>query len=85
MPVIFCYIDPFDMRQQVVKLSPNDTTVLFNGTIDEVIQGMITEYSSHEYDRIVLKGIMADEVADRMRETSRTTYGIENIEIEVLD
>jgi len=46
---------------------------------------MITEYSSHEYDRIVLKGIMADEVAERMRETSRTTYGIENIEIEVLD
>ena len=84
MPVMFCYIDPFDMRQQVVKLSPDSTSLLFCGTIDEIIPGMVTEYSTNSYDKIVLKGAMADNIAERIHEYGKTTYGLENIEIEVL-
>lgn len=84
MPVMFCYIDPFDMRQQVVKLSPDNTSLLFCGTIDEIVPGMALEYSTNSYDRIVLKGVLAESVAEQILEYGRTNYGLKDIEIEVL-
>ena len=84
MPVMFCYIDPFIMRQQVVKLTPGDTEVIFEGDLNEVCRFIANEYNSGEYDRVALKGTLAETVADRVRETSKLMYGLKEIEIEVL-
>ena len=45
---------------------------------------MATEYNNGGYDRIVLKGTLADTVADQIRENSKTKYGLGEINIEVL-
>ena len=84
MPVMFCYIDPFIMNQQVVKLTPGDTEMLYSGSLDSVSTFMAAEYNNGGYDRIVLKGVLADTVADQIRENSKTRYGLGNVEIEVL-
>ena len=84
MPVMFCYIDPFIMRQQVVKLTPGETKVIFEGGLDEVCRFIANEYNNGGYDRIVLKGALADTVADQIRENSKTRYGLGEINIEVL-
>lgn len=84
MPVMFCYIDPFIMRQQVVKLTPGDTEVIFEGGLDEVCRFIANEYNNGGYDRVALKGTLAETVADRVRETSKLMYGLKEIEIEVL-
>ena len=79
MPVMFCYIDPFIMRQQVVKLTPGDTEIIFEGGFDEVCHFIANEYNNGGYERIALKGTL-----DRVRETSKLMYGLKEIEIEVL-
>ena len=84
MPVMFCYIDPFIMEQQVVKLTPGETEVIFSGGLDAVCKFIATEYNNGGYDRVALKGTLADSVADRIRENSKTLYGLKEIEIEVL-
>lgn len=84
MPVMFCYIDPFIMNQQVVRLTPGDTEVIFTGDLDDVCQFITTEYNNGGYDRVALKGTLADSVADRIREDSMRLYGLKEIEIEVL-
>lgn len=84
MPVMFCYIDPFIMQQQVVKLTPGSTEILFLGSLDEICRFMAAEYNNGGYDRIALKGTLAETVADRVRLNSQTLYGLKEINIEVL-
>ena len=86
MPVMFCYIDPFVMKQQVIKLGPNTTELLYCGSIDEVSDYMASEYSFNgPYDRIVLKGSLAETVADQIRQHAMVKYSNrKEIEIEVL-
>lgn len=84
MPVMFCYIDPFIMNQQVVRLTPGETKVIFSGGLDDVCSFMATEYNNGGYDRITLKGTLAESVADRIRQNSKTLYGLKEINIEVL-
>ena len=84
MPVMFCYIDPFIMRQQVVKLTPGETEVIFVVCLDEVCRFIANEYNNGGYDRVALKGTLAETVADRVRENSKLMYGLKEIEIEVL-
>ena len=81
---MFCYIDPFDMNQQIVKLTPNSSEAIFNGTLSEASAFMATEYNNGGYERIVLKGTLADNLADEIRSYSKTKYGFNNIEIEVI-
>ena len=45
---------------------------------------MATEYNNGGYERIVLKGTLADNLADEIRSYSKTKYGFNNIEIEVI-
>lgn len=84
MPIMFCYIDPFIMDQQVVKLIPGNTEVIFSGHLDDVCRFIATEYNNGGYDKVTLKGTLADSVADQIRENSKTLYGLKEIEIEVL-
>lgn len=86
MPVIFCYLDPFVMKQQVIKLGPNNTELLYCGSMEEVSDYIASEYSfGGPYDRIVLKGTLAESVADQIRECAMLKYSNKKeIEIEVL-
>ena len=84
MPIIFCYIDPFTMQQAVIKLTPEDAINIFHGNIDEITTFIAEEYNHDDYDRIVLKGTLADSVADQIRAYSLTKYNNKEIEIEVL-
>ena len=84
MPIMFCYVDPFVMDQQVVKLTPGETEMIYHGSLDSISTFMATEYNNGGYDRIVLKGTLADTVADQIRENSKTRYGLGEINIEVL-
>jgi len=45
---------------------------------------MATEYSNGNYDRITLKGNIADSVAEQIRNFAKLTYGLKEIKIEVL-
>ena len=45
---------------------------------------MANQYESKEYDRIVLKGGLADSAAEMIREYAITKYSAKNIKIEVL-
>ena len=84
MPIMFCYIDPFIMNQEVVKLTPGDTEIIFRGSLDSISAFMAAEYNNGGYDKIALKGTLADTVADQIRNDSQTKYGLKHIEIEVL-
>ena len=84
MPIMFCYIDPFVINQQVVKLTPGDTEVIFRGSLREISDFMATEYNNGNYDRITLKGNIADSVAEQIRNFAKLTYGLKEIKIEVL-
>ena len=84
MPVMFCYIDPFIMQQQVIKLTPGNAEAIFSGELYDICKFIATEYNNGGYDRVVLKGTLAESVADQIRENSKTLYGLKEIEIEVL-
>lgn len=84
MPVMFCYIDPFIMSQQVVEITPDNNTVIFKGSLEAACEYMANQYESKEYDRIVLKGGLADSAAEMIREYAITKYSAKNIKIEVL-
>lgn len=81
---MFCYIDPFIMNQDVVRLTPGSTEVIFHGTLGEISDFMVAEYANQEYDRITLKGTLAETVADQIRMKSKTNYNINDIKVEVL-
>ena len=84
MPIMFCYIDPFVMDQQVVKLTPGTTEVLFTGSLDNVCQFMSNEYHNGDYNKITLTGMLAESVAEKIRDYGKTLYDLNDIEIEVL-
>lgn len=84
MPVMFCYIDPFVMNQSVVELTPEDQKVLYSGQLDEVCNYIAQEYMNNKYDKVVLKGTLAESVADQIRAYSIMSYGYNDIEIEVI-
>lgn len=84
MPVMFCYIDPFIMNQSVIEITPNDNVILFKGPLELACDYMAGQYSMKEYDRIVLKGGLADSAAEMIREYAITKYSANNIKIEVL-
>lgn len=67
-------------------MGPNSTELLYCGSIDEVSDYMASEYNfGGPYDRIVLKGTLAETVADQIREFSVAKYANKKeIEIEVL-
>ena len=81
---MFCYIDPFIMNQQVIKLTPGDTEMIYSGSLDSISTFMATEYNNGGYDRIVLNGPLAETIADQIRTYSLTKYNNKEIEIEVL-
>ena len=81
---MFCYIDSFSIAQQVVELTPGNAEAIFSGDIDSVCQFMAHQYNQKLYDRIVLKGALADSIADQVRNYAMVNYSNNNIEIEVL-
>ena len=84
MPIMFCYIDPFIMQQQVIKLTPGNAETIFSGELYDTCRFIAAEYNNGGYDRVVLKGTLAESVADQIRDNSKTLYGLKEIEIEVL-
>ena len=84
MPIMFCYIDSFTLNQQVVKLTPGDAEVIFRGKLDDVCDFMAYAYHKDKYDRIVLKGTLAESVVDQIRFQAQVKYNKDDIEIEVL-
>lgn len=84
MPIMFCYIDPFAINQQVVKLTPGGTEVIFSGNLDAACKFIGAEYKNNNYDKITLKGMLAETVADKIRDYCETLYDLKTIEIEVL-
>lgn len=85
MPIMFCYTDPFVAEQSVIRLTPDDTYQLYKGSIEDVSTYMAAEYSTGQYDRIVLKGDLSEMVAEFIRSTARTEYALNDVEIEVIE
>lgn len=84
MPIMFCYIDPFVMNQQVVRLTPGETEIIFTGGLEAVCNFMAAEYKNGNYDKITLKGVLSESVADKIRMNGNNLFGLEEIDIEVL-
>ena len=54
MPIIFCYLDPFSMKQSVIKIE-NDKSE-YSADLNHVAEFMANTYATGKYSRIVLKG-----------------------------
>ena len=81
MPIMFCYLDPFSMKQSVIKI---ESEVLFSADLNSVAEFMAHTYATNQYSRIVLKGSLADLVSENIRNYCLNVYNLSNIEIEVL-
>lgn len=84
MPIIFCYIDPFALKQQVIKISANNTEQIYSGSIDEISHYIAFIYNDEDYQKIILKGSLAENIADQIRLYAMTDYNKNKIEIEVI-
>ena len=84
MPIVFCYLDPFSMKQSVIKIENDKSEVLFSADLNSVAEFMAHTYATNQYSRIVLKGSLADLVSENIRNYCLNVYNLSNIEIEVL-
>lgn len=84
MPVIYCNIDPFVMKQSVLEMSNNGAEVIFSGNMTEIAVFMAQAYSTKKYDRIVLQGSQTEKIVEDIRFYGLTNYNLNNIEIEVI-
>lgn len=85
MPIMFCHIDPFVMNQTVVEMSSDTLETIFAGSMLQIADFMAKAYSTKKYERIILQGQMADDIAEQIRTYALTDYNLNNIEIEVLN
>ena len=81
---MFCQIDPFAMKQTVVKIEADHSELLYQSDINGVAEFMANAYATHQYGRIVLKGQLATLVSENIRSYALNVYNLNNIEIEVL-
>ena len=84
MPIMFCYIDPFIMTQNILEISEDNSFNLASGSIDDVCKLMASYYQTGKYSQIVLKGSLAETAADQIRTYGKLNYNLNDIEIEVL-
>lgn len=84
MPIMFCYFDPFTMKQTVMAITQNSSAFLCDGSMEEVCDLMAAYYATGNYSQIVLKGMLAESAADQIRTYAKTNYNLSNINIEVL-
>lgn len=84
MPVMYCYIDPFVMDQQVMRVLPGRTDVIFSGRIEDISDFMAVEYMNNNYEKITLEGALAESIAEKIEEVGLHLYGLNNMNIEVI-
>ncbi len=56
MPIIFCYLDPFSMKQSVIKIENDKSEIMYSADLNHVAEFMANAYATGKYSRIVLKG-----------------------------
>lgn len=84
MPIIFCYLDPFSMKQSVIKIENDKSEVMYSADLNHVAEFMANTYATGKYSRIVLKGQLAELMSENIRSYCLNMYNLNKIEIEVL-
>ena len=85
MPIMFCFIDPFVMQQTVTAVLSDSSYTLFTAKdLNETCELLATYYSTGDFRQIVLKGTLAESVADQVRSYGKISYNLKDMNIEVL-
>lgn len=84
MPIMFCLWDPFTFGTTVFCQDGDKKSSLFSGNFEEVCEYIAQEWQHGKYSKVILGGIGADGMKERIRTYAITNYNNFNIEIEVL-
>lgn len=84
MPIMYCLWDPFVFGTTVYKKDDNTTQAIFTGNFEEVCEFMANEWDNKGYSAIILTGIGAEGMKERIYTYYMTNYNKFNIKIEVI-
>lgn len=84
MPVMYCFWDPFTFGTTVYRKDDNTTMPMFTGNFEEVCEFIATKWNDGNYDKVILGGIGADGMKERIHTYALTNYNNLNMKIEVI-
>ncbi len=89
MRIMYCYIEPWIMDQNIYLMSDTEGEPVINNKVplDSVPAYLATCYKNKECEKIILHGsakLMTQQVADDITTFGLTNFGLNNINIEVI-
>ncbi len=86
MPIIYCNYNMFTLTSPVVCVQEGkDTYNLFNGNFEEIRNFIVTEYHTHEYEKVILAGPYAKTLENEIQVYNTIKYNLKDIKIEVIE
>lgn len=84
MPIMYCLWDPFTFGTTVYRKDDNTISPLFTGNFEEVCEYMANKWHEESFEKIILGGIGADGMKERIHTYALTNYNNFDIKIEVI-
>ena len=89
MRIMYCYIEPWLINQNIYLMSEEETEPVINNkiTLDDVPAYLATCYKNKECDKIILHGsakMMTQQVVDDIMTFGANNFGLNDINIEVI-